>query len=94
MAESTSCCRWGNTKLSGMSWAGQYVTAVQIDSYGQFPFVLMKISDRTSAHRLLVRGKNGATEAQLVQAVMSEVRCSYNSERPLLDVRQHGGTGG
>ena len=59
--------------MVSMSWAGQYLRAVQIDSYGQFPFILVKVSDRTSAHRLLVRGKNNASTAELYQAVTQEV---------------------
>ena len=59
--------------MVSMSWAGQYLRAVQIDSYGQFPFILVKVSDRTSAHRLLVRGKNNSSTAELYQAVTQEV---------------------
>ena len=59
--------------MVSMSWAGQYLRAVQIDSYGHFPFILVKVSDRTSAHRLLVRGKNNSSTAELYQAVAQEV---------------------
>ena len=66
-------CRWGNTKVR-MSWAGQHIEAVRIDTYGKFVFILAKVSDRTSAHRLLVRGRNGADKSALIRALTVEVR--------------------
>lgn len=56
-----------------MSWAGQYIAAVHIDNYGKFPFILAKVSDRTTAHRLLVRGRNAADKATLMRALTTEV---------------------
>jgi hypothetical protein len=48
---------------------------VQIDAFGRFTYVLVKLSDRgASAPKLLVRGKNGRSEAQLLSAVTKEVR--------------------
>ena len=39
----------------------------QVDSYGSFPFVLLKVSDRSGVNKLLVRGKNLSSEQQLLQ---------------------------
>ncbi len=47
---------------------------MQIDKFGRFPFVLVKLSDRLAGSKLLVRGKNGRSEMQLVSAVTKEVR--------------------
>lgn len=62
-----------------MSWAGQHLKAVRVDSYGAFRFILVRVSDRTSAHRLLVRGKNGDSIEDLVRDVIAEVSKSLLS---------------
>lgn len=56
-----------------MSWAGQQMKAVQVDTYGVFKFVLVRVSDRTSAHRLLVRGRNSAGVDETMREVINEV---------------------
>ena len=48
---------------------------MQIDKFGKFPYVLVKLSDRVAGNKLIVRGKNGRTEPQLVSGVSQEVRC-------------------
>ncbi|EIE26801.1 hypothetical protein COCSUDRAFT_59309 [Coccomyxa subellipsoidea C-169] len=65
--------RWDSASHAGMSWAGQELPAVQIDKFGKFPFVLVKLSDRLAGSKLLVRGKNGRSEMQLVSTVTKEV---------------------
>ncbi|CAL8467141.1 g6677 [Coccomyxa elongata] len=65
--------RWDSASHAGMNWAGQELPAVQIDKFGRFPFVLVKLSDRLAGSKLLVRGKNGRSEMQLVSAVTKEV---------------------
>ena len=47
--------------------------AVQVDTYGVFKFVLVRVSDRTSAHRLLVRGRNSAGVDETMREVINEV---------------------
>lgn len=49
---------------------------MQIDKFGKFPYILVKLSDRVAGNKLIVRGKNGRTEPQLVSAVSQEVRCA------------------
>ena len=77
------CCRWGNTLLS-MSWAGQHMKVVEIDSYGRFPFVLVRVSDRTKVQRLLVRGRNNATKEELMKDVKRQVSAADMSFQAFL----------
>jgi hypothetical protein len=51
---------------------------VQIDKFGKFMYVLVKLSDRIAGSKLLVRGKNGRSEQQLVSSVSKEVRRADN----------------
>ena len=46
---------------------------MQIDRFGRFAYVLVRLSDRLAGSKLLVRGHNGRTEEQLVSAVTKEV---------------------
>ena len=39
----------------------------QVDTYGTFPFVLLKVTDRSGVNKLLVRGKTAFVVAQLLQ---------------------------
>lgn len=65
--------RWDSAS-NGSGGPVQQLPAVQIDKFGRFPFVLAKAGDRLGARKLLVRGRNGATEAQLVNNILKEVR--------------------
>ena len=66
--------RWDSAAANGGGGPVQQLPAVQIDKFGRFPFVLAKAGDRLGARKLLVRGRNGATEAQLVNSILKEVR--------------------
>ena len=66
--------RWDSASHAGASWAGHELPAVQIERFGRFTYVLVKLSDRTAGSKLLVRGKNGRSEAQLVSAITNEAR--------------------
>ena len=46
---------------------------MQIDKFGRFAYVLVRLSDRLAGSKLLVRGKNGRSEQQLLLAVTKEV---------------------
>lgn len=48
----------------------------QVDSYGSFPFVLIKVADRSGVNKLLVRGKNLSLEPQLLQARHPPTHCA------------------
>lgn len=65
--------RWGDVSTAGDSWAGHYLPTVQVDTYGTFPFVLLKVTDRSGVNKLLVRGKIAFVEAQLLQAAHKEI---------------------
>lgn len=45
--------------------------AVTIDMHGRFDFVLLRAADASGMHKLLVRGKNGSTQGQLLQVGLS-----------------------
>jgi hypothetical protein len=47
---------------------------VTVDSWGRFPFVLVRLLDRSNRHKVLVRGRNGAEEAALFAQLEQEVR--------------------
>jgi hypothetical protein len=70
--DKTVARQWGDALAAGASWAGQFLPAVTIDMHGRFPFVLLRASDPTGAHKLLVRGKYGCTQVQLLQAAKQE----------------------
>ncbi|KAK9843420.1 hypothetical protein WJX81_001473 [Elliptochloris bilobata] len=77
--------RWDSASNGG--WPVQQLPAVQIDKFGRFPFVLAKAGDRLGAKKLLVRGRNGATEAQLVNGILKEVLGACAKQRlPPADV--------
>ena len=51
----------------------QHLPAVQIDSWSAFPFVLVRLVDqRSQRQKLLVRGRNGASEEQTFAAAEQE----------------------
>lgn len=43
------------------------VLCAQVDSYGSFAYVLLKVADRSGVKKLLVRGKNLSSEQQMLQ---------------------------
>ena len=64
--------RW-EAAAGGGPWVAQHLPAVQIDSWSAFPFVLARLSEaRGQRQKLLVRGRNGASEAQAYAAVEQE----------------------
>lgn len=65
--------RWEATS-GGAQWVAQHLPAVQIDSWSAFPFVLVRLSEpqRSQRQKLLVRGRNGATEHQAFAAAEQE----------------------
>lgn len=64
--------RW-ESAAAGQPWVGQHLPAVTVDSWGKFPFVLVRLLDRSSRHKVLVRGKNGAEEGALFAQLEQEV---------------------
>lgn len=67
--------RWEGAAQQGTAWLGQALDPVRIDVLGKFTFVLVKVENRQGSSRLLVRGRQGCSQAALVQDVEKEV-CS------------------
>lgn len=61
--------RWKEvaTARSGDGWVGNFVTAVEVDDWGTFKFVMLRMKDRQNKQKLLIRGHNHSTEASLVE---------------------------
>lgn len=54
-------------------WVAQHLPAVQLDSWSSFSFVLVRLSEqRSQRQKLLVRGRNGATEQQAFASAEQE----------------------
>ena len=65
--------RWEGAAQQGTAWLGQALDPVRIDVLGKFTFVLVKVENRQGSSRLLVRGRQGGSQAALVQDVEKEV---------------------
>lgn len=63
-------------------WAAQGIAAVNIDSWGSFPFVLARVVEGGNARqKLLVRGRNRLTEQQTAKALEQEVAKEASSRK-------------
>ncbi|KAK9814256.1 hypothetical protein WJX72_003015 [[Myrmecia] bisecta] len=65
--------RWASGP-AGSCWAGNFVQSVQIDTYGTFSFVVLKLSDAQRRQQFIVRGSNFQTELQMMERVKQEVQ--------------------
>ena len=72
------CFRWEGAAQQGTAWLGQALDPVRIDKLGKFTFVLVKVENRQGSSKLLVRGRQGWSQAALVQDVESEVGSLHN----------------
>lgn len=75
--------RWEGAAQQGTAWLGQALDPVRIDVLGKFTFVLVKVENRQGCSRLLVRGRQGCSQAALVQDVEKEVWSPEASIVPL-----------
>ena len=66
-------CRWEGAAQCGTAWLGQALDPVRIEVQGKFTFVLVKVENRQGSSRLLVRGRQGCSQAVLMQDVEKEV---------------------
>ncbi len=66
-------CRWEGAAQRGTAWLGQALDPVRIEVQGKFTFVLVKVENRQGSSRLLVRGRQGCSQAALMQDVEKEV---------------------
>lgn len=55
-------------------WVGALLEAAQVDPWGKFKFLLLRMKDRNGRQMLLVRGSNNATDAKIVEELHREVR--------------------
>lgn len=60
--------RW-NTSLGSDNWLGHHMATVEIDDWGTFKFVVVRIRGRNDKQRILVRGRNYCSEAQIVEDI-------------------------
>lgn len=63
-------------------WAGALMGAVKIDMYGKFTYVILRCSDNSGRQRFLVRGRNRATQQQLLTEAQNELSdvCRRNGQ--------------
>ncbi len=68
--------RWREAQAppGGELWVGALLEAVEIDDWGKFKFVLVRVRDRGGRQKLLIRGGNYASEGALVEALHRQVR--------------------
>ena len=65
-------CRW-EAASSSSPWVAQHLPAVQIDSWSSFAFVLVRLAEvRSQRQKLLVRGRNGASDTQAYASAEQE----------------------
>jgi hypothetical protein len=72
--------RWLNVG-SSTPWVAARLPALMVDSWGQFPFILAKLVDRSGRKKMLVRGKNGVEEAHLLSTLVQEVARSAQEQK-------------
>jgi hypothetical protein len=78
--EKAAMARWEQIEraCSGSVWAGANLTAVEIDMYGRFIYVLLRVYEPTSGsntgrQRFLVRGHQGSTPKELMEIVVRQI---------------------
>jgi hypothetical protein len=74
---------WQLQQQGADCWAGSLLPATQVDEWGSFAFVLVRLRCIGVQHRqrLLVRGRNGCSQGALVEALRRELQ---------QQARQHG----
>lgn len=81
--------RWESTEAQ-QPWAAQSIPAVNIDSWGQFNFILARVMDlATGRQKLLIRGRNRFNVKQAGEALQQEVLSEAANRRlavPRVDV--------
>lgn len=67
--------RWREAQApkGGELWVGALLEAVEVDDWGKFKFVLVRLRDHTGKQKLLVRGSNYSSEGKLVEALHRQV---------------------
>lgn len=50
-------------------WVGALLESVEVDDWGKFKFVLVRVRDHAGRQKLIVRGRNYASEGKLLEAL-------------------------
>jgi len=61
--------RWRESIAASGAWIGNYMDTVEIDDWGTFRFLLLRLRGRDDKQRILLRGRNYCSEAQLIEDV-------------------------
>eukprot|EP00878_Enallax_costatus_P004817 GHUV01005069.1.p1 GENE.GHUV01005069.1~~GHUV01005069.1.p1 ORF type:complete len:604 (+),score=195.01 GHUV01005069.1:379-2190(+) len=63
--------RWRELQAPQASdlWVGALLESVEVDDWGKYKFLLLRIRDRAGRQKLLVRGANYASDARLVEGL-------------------------
>lgn len=61
-------------------WVGALLESVEVDDWGEYKFLLLRLRDRSGRQKLLVRGANYASDAKIVEGLHRQV--SRAPERP------------
>lgn len=72
----TMCRRWERVQgasSNGDAWVGGLLPGVVVDDWGEFNFILVRVRALGGRQRMLVRGGNYASRAQLVEALTRQV---------------------
>lgn len=54
-------------------WVGALLEGVQVDPWGKFKFMLLRVKDRNGRQVLLVRGANNSNESKIVEELHKQV---------------------
>lgn len=67
--------RWREVQSAQASelWVGALLESVEVDDWGKYKFLLLRIRDRAGRQKLLVRGANYASDAKLVEGLHRQV---------------------
>lgn len=94
--EKAAMARWEQIEraCSGSLWAGGQLTAVEIDMYGRFTYVLIRVYEPTSGsatgrQRFLVRGHQGSSPTELMEVVSRQVAAvcaAHGLALPMVDM--------
>jgi hypothetical protein len=66
---------------AGELWVGALLESAEVDDWGKYKFLLLRLRDRAGRQKLLVRGANYASDAKIVEGLHRQVRGGTNGER-------------
>lgn len=65
--------RWSNVATAD-NWIANRLDVVEIDDWGTFKFLVLRVRGMNDKQRILIRGRNGCTEANVIEATNRKVR--------------------